>query len=141
MTTLVYGLAVAGRSTAKFLAARGKPLLLADDRVSTDNAEFAASLGAELVEGPEAAMACAKRKVKEVNAAKGKDKAQKGTENGWATMRLNKGKSHINTNAATPQMACTHSSGASNCTNDKPMTEGGAKLMNHEGKMRSGNGL
>ena len=61
MTTLVYGLAVAGRSTAKFLAARGEPLLLADDRVSTDNAEFAASLGAELVEGPEAAMACAKR--------------------------------------------------------------------------------
>jgi hypothetical protein len=86
-------------------------------------------------------MDCAKRKVSDVNAAMGKDSAQNGTAKGWATMRLNKGKSHINTNAPTPQTACTHSKGASYCINDKPMTEGGAKLMNHEGKMRSGKGL
>ena len=61
MTTLVYGLAVAGRSTAQFLASRGEPLVLADDRVSPAHAEFAASLGAELLEGPEAAMRCARR--------------------------------------------------------------------------------
>jgi UDP-N-acetylmuramoylalanine--D-glutamate ligase len=61
VTTLVYGLAVAGRSTAKFLASRGEPLVLADDRVSPAHAEFAASLGAELLEGPEAAMRCARR--------------------------------------------------------------------------------
>jgi UDP-N-acetylmuramoylalanine--D-glutamate ligase len=61
VTTLVYGLAVAGRSTAQFLASRGEPLVLADDRVSPAHAEFAASLGAELLEGPEAAMSCARR--------------------------------------------------------------------------------
>ncbi|NDF82965.1 MAG: hypothetical protein EB130_07380 [Actinobacteria bacterium] len=51
MTTLVFGLAVAGRSTARFLASRGESLVLADDRVSVENASFAASLGAELLEG------------------------------------------------------------------------------------------
>jgi len=61
VTTLVYGLAVAGRSTARFLASRGEPLVLADDRPAVDNASFAASLGAELLEGPDAAMACARR--------------------------------------------------------------------------------
>lgn len=61
VTTLVYGLAVAGRSTAKFLASRGEALVLADDRVSVDNAVFAESLGAELFEGPNAAMVCARR--------------------------------------------------------------------------------
>lgn len=61
MTTLVFGLAVAGRSTARFLASRGESLVLADDRVSVENASFAASLGAELLEGPDAAMACARR--------------------------------------------------------------------------------
>ena len=61
MTTLVYGLAVAGRSTAKFLAAHGQSVVLADDRPSADNSAFAASLGAELLEGPDAAMACARR--------------------------------------------------------------------------------
>ena len=61
MTTLVYGLAVAGRSTAKFLAARGEKLVVADDRPSADNATFAESVGAELIEGPEAAMTCARR--------------------------------------------------------------------------------
>ena len=50
MTTLVYGLAVAGRSTAKFLAARGEKLVVADDRPSADNATFAESVGAELIE-------------------------------------------------------------------------------------------
>ena len=61
MTVLVYGLAVAGRSSAKFLAAKGEKLVVADDRPSADNAEFAASLGAELLEGPDAAMTCARR--------------------------------------------------------------------------------
>ena len=61
MTTLVYGLAVAGRSTARFLASRGEKLVVADDRPSSDNASFAESIGAELLEGPEAAMACARR--------------------------------------------------------------------------------
>jgi len=61
VTTLVYGLAVAGRSTAKFLASRGDKLVVADDRVSPAHAEFAASIGAELLEGPDAAMACARR--------------------------------------------------------------------------------
>ncbi|MFM8645920.1 MAG: UDP-N-acetylmuramoyl-L-alanine--D-glutamate ligase, partial [Actinomycetota bacterium] len=61
MTTLVYGLAVAGRSTAKFLAARGERVVVADDRPSVGNVEFAASIGAELLEGPDAAMACARR--------------------------------------------------------------------------------
>lgn len=61
MTTLVYGLAVAGRSTAKFLVSRGEPVMLADDRVSPDNIAFAESLDAELVQGPDAAMTCARR--------------------------------------------------------------------------------
>jgi UDP-N-acetylmuramoylalanine--D-glutamate ligase len=61
VTTLVYGLAVAGRSTAKFLASRGEKLVVADDRVSPAHSEFAASIGAELLEGPDAAMACARR--------------------------------------------------------------------------------
>ena len=61
MMTLVYGLAVAGRSTAKFLAARGERVVVADDRPSVGNVEFAASIGAELLEGPDAAMACARR--------------------------------------------------------------------------------
>lgn len=61
MSTLVYGLAVAGRATAKFLAAQGESLVVADDRPSPDNVAFATSLGAELVEGPQAAMICARR--------------------------------------------------------------------------------
>lgn len=61
MTTLVYGLAVAGKSVARFLSSHGESLVLADDRPATDNAAFAASLGAELLEGPDAAMACARR--------------------------------------------------------------------------------
>jgi len=61
VTTLVYGLAVAGRSTARFLASTGTSLVLADDRVSGDNVALAESLGAELLEGPDAAMACARR--------------------------------------------------------------------------------
>jgi UDP-N-acetylmuramoylalanine--D-glutamate ligase len=61
VTTLVYGLAVAGRSTARFLAAQGETLVLADDRRAADNASFASSLGAELLEGPDAAMSCARR--------------------------------------------------------------------------------
>ena len=61
MTTLVYGLAVAGRSTAKFLASRGEKLVVADDKISPDNAVFAESIGAELLEGPDAAMAAARR--------------------------------------------------------------------------------
>lgn len=61
MTTLVYGLAVAGRSTARFLADRGTSLVLADDRPGGDSASFADSLGAELIDGPDAAMACARR--------------------------------------------------------------------------------
>lgn len=61
MTTLVYGLAVAGRSTARFLASRGEALVVADDRPSPDNAAFAESIGAELIEGPDAAMTCATR--------------------------------------------------------------------------------
>lgn len=61
MTALVYGLAVAGRSTARFLASRNEPIVLADDRVAPDNTSFAQSLGAELLEGPHAAAACAAR--------------------------------------------------------------------------------
>ena len=61
MTTLVYGLAVAGRSVARFLNSRGESLVLADDRPGPDNSAFAGALGAELLEGPDAAMACAKR--------------------------------------------------------------------------------
>ena len=61
MTTLVYGLAVAGRSTARFLAGRGEALVLADDRPSVDNENFAESLGVELIAGPDAAMSCARR--------------------------------------------------------------------------------
>lgn len=61
MTTLVYGLAVAGRSAARFLASRGEALVLAEDRPAADNAAFAAALGAELLEGPDAAMNCARR--------------------------------------------------------------------------------
>ena len=61
MTTLVYGLAVAGRSTARFLSSRGEQVVLADDRVSVEHREFAESIGAELLEGPDAAMACARR--------------------------------------------------------------------------------
>lgn len=61
MTTLVYGLAVAGRSTARFLAAQGEPLVVADDRVSEEHQSFASSIGAELHQGPDAAMACARR--------------------------------------------------------------------------------
>lgn len=61
MTTLVFGLAVAGRSTARFLADRGESLVLADDRVSIEHATFAESLGAELLAGPDAAMTCARR--------------------------------------------------------------------------------
>ena len=61
MTTLVYGLAIAGRSTARFLADRGEKLVLADDRPGGDNVAFAESLGAELVDGPDAAMTCARR--------------------------------------------------------------------------------
>jgi UDP-N-acetylmuramoylalanine--D-glutamate ligase len=61
VTALVFGLAVAGKSTARFLASRGESLVLADDRVSPENASFADSLGAELLEGPDATMACARR--------------------------------------------------------------------------------
>ena len=61
MTTLIYGLAIAGRSTARFLADRGEKLVLADDRPSGDNVAFAESLDAELVDGPDAAMTCARR--------------------------------------------------------------------------------
>lgn len=61
MSVLVYGLAVAGRSTARFLAARGESVVVADDRVSPDYEEFAKSIGAELLSGPDAAMACARR--------------------------------------------------------------------------------
>jgi len=61
VTTLVYGLAVAGRSTARFLSSRGEQVVLADDRVSVEHREFAESIGAELLEGPDAAMACARR--------------------------------------------------------------------------------
>ena len=61
MTTLVYGLAIAGRSTARFLSSHGEPVVLADDRVSVEHQEFASSLGAELFEGPDAAMTCARR--------------------------------------------------------------------------------
>ena len=61
MSTLVFGLAVASKSTARFLAGRGESLVLADDRVSAENAAFAESLGAELFEGPDAAMMCARR--------------------------------------------------------------------------------
>jgi len=61
VTTLVYGLAIAGRSTARFLADRGEKLVLADDRPGGDNVAFAESLGAELVDGPDAAMTCARR--------------------------------------------------------------------------------
>jgi UDP-N-acetylmuramoylalanine--D-glutamate ligase len=61
VTTLVYGLAIAGRSTARFLADRGEKLVLADDRPGGDIVAFAESLGAELVDGPDAAMTCARR--------------------------------------------------------------------------------
>lgn len=61
MSALVYGLAVAGRSTARFLRRRGETVVLADDRISEANASLAAELGAELIEGPDAAMVCSRR--------------------------------------------------------------------------------
>lgn len=51
MRTLVYGLAVAGRSVANYLAARGEDVTLADDSPTDEHREFARSIGAPLLEG------------------------------------------------------------------------------------------
>ena len=64
-TTLVYGLAIAGRAVAKELVARGQRVVLADDS-NKDSAiaahnKFAHELGARFVSSPDA------RQLQEIN--------------------------------------------------------------------------
>ena len=47
-TTLVYGLAVAGRAVASELVSRGEKVILVDDLESESNSEFARSLKSEI---------------------------------------------------------------------------------------------
>jgi UDP-N-acetylmuramoylalanine--D-glutamate ligase len=51
MGTLVYGLAVAGRAVAEYLAARGDDVILADDAPTDEHRDFARAIGAPLLEG------------------------------------------------------------------------------------------
>jgi len=51
MGTLVYGLAVAGRAVADYLAARGDDVTLADDAPTDEHRDFARAIGAPLLEG------------------------------------------------------------------------------------------
>jgi UDP-N-acetylmuramoylalanine--D-glutamate ligase len=51
MGTLVYGLAVAGRAVAEYLAARGDDVTLADDAPTDEHRDFARAIGAPLLEG------------------------------------------------------------------------------------------
>lgn len=51
-TTLVYGLAVAGRAVASELISRGEHVLLADDLQSESNSEFAATLNSTVTVKP-----------------------------------------------------------------------------------------
>ena len=51
MGTLVYGLAVAGRAVAEYLAARGDDVTLADDAPTDEHRNFARAIGAPLLEG------------------------------------------------------------------------------------------
>jgi UDP-N-acetylmuramoylalanine--D-glutamate ligase len=49
-TTLVFGLAVAGRAVARELVARGETVLLADDTVGSDHVAFAKEIGSPIVD-------------------------------------------------------------------------------------------
>ena len=57
-TTLVYGLAIAGRAVAKELVSRGQCVVLADDSIEDSAIEahntFAHELGARFVSNPDA---------------------------------------------------------------------------------------
>src|SRR3990167_8724017 len=83
----------------------------------------------------------ARRRVSVVKAANGKDSAQNGTPKGWPAMRRTTGSSHNTKNSATPQRACTAATGACIWISTRPITAGGAMVMNQAGKTRSGSGL
>ena len=60
MRALVYGLAIAGESTARALLRRGYDVVVVDDRIDADKQDLASALGVELLQTPldPGALAC-----------------------------------------------------------------------------------
>ncbi len=62
------------------------------------------------------------------------------SENGWFTACWAMLATHSRKNSAMPQQAATTARGACHCTATRPMTDGGATVMNQVGSRRSGSG-